>query len=139
MPAADASQQLYLRSDLSELRRVDEWMRHWGEQLSLRQETINSIHLCLIEAVTNVIAHGGLTPSQSIALVIQNAKDVVTVRVTDGGLPFDPLGYVVPPKPESLQESKIGGHGIRLMRRFATQIGYERKGDRNCLTLIFAS
>jgi len=139
MPAANEAQQLCLRSDMSELRRVDEWVRHWGEQLSLRQETVDRVHLCLIEAITNVIVHGGdCVSSEGISLLIHGQRDVVTMCMTDGGRPFDPVGYVLPPKPKSLQESKIGGHGIRIMRQLATSISYERRADQNCLTLVFA-
>jgi serine/threonine-protein kinase RsbW len=136
---SNGTQQLCLRSDMSELRRLGEWVRHWGEQLSLRQETVNCVHLCLIEAVTNVIVHGGDRVSrEGISLSIHGQRDIVTIRMTDGGRPFDPVGYVLPPKPKSLQESKIGGHGIRIMRELATSISYERRAGRNCLALVFA-
>jgi len=137
-PAADQTFELHLRNDLSELRRVDEWVRHVAEQLHLREEVVHSVHLCLIEAVTNVIVHGGGDPSShGISISIQGLKDVVTTRVSDSGRPFDPLGYVPHPKTKSPQEAKIGGHGIRLMRQFATSLSYKRQANQNSLILTF--
>jgi anti-sigma regulatory factor (Ser/Thr protein kinase) len=138
MPAAGQTFELHLRNDLSELRRVDEWVRDVAEQLHLHEEVVHSVDLCLIEAVTNVILHGGVdTSSQGISLSIQGLKDIVTASVKDGGRPFDPLSYVPHPKPKSLQEGKLGGNGIRLIRQFATTLSYKRQANQNSLILTF--
>jgi anti-sigma regulatory factor (Ser/Thr protein kinase) len=45
---------------------------------------------------------------------------------------------VPPPAPAtSLKDAKIGDLGIHLMRSFASELRYQRSGDRNRLTLRF--
>jgi len=139
MPAAHQAFQLHLRSDLSELQRIEEWIRRAAEQLCFCPNMVDVVHLCLIEAVTNVIVHGGDDAAgRGILLSIQAQDDLVTVRVSDGGRPFDPASYVPQPKPKSLLGGQTGGHGIRLMRQLASSLSYERNAGRNCLTLTFA-
>jgi anti-sigma regulatory factor (Ser/Thr protein kinase) len=138
MPVAGRKFELSLRTDLSELESMEEWVRHVAEQLELREEVHQSVLLCLVEVVTNVIVHGGESqPNKDIALSIEGLKDVVTARVTDHARPFDPLSYVPSPAPTSVEEAPIGGNGIRFIRHFATALSYKRRGNRNCLTLTF--
>jgi serine/threonine-protein kinase RsbW len=138
MPVAGRKFELSLRADLSELERMEDWVRHVAERLELREEVRQSVLLCLVEAVTNVIVHGGESPSnKGIALSIEGLKDVVTARVTDHARPFDPLSYVPSPAPTNLEQAPIGGNGIRFIRHFATALSYKRRGNQNCLTLSF--
>jgi anti-sigma regulatory factor (Ser/Thr protein kinase) len=138
MPAADQIFELRLRNDLSELSRLDDWISHVAERLSLGEKAAYSVRLCLVEAVTNVIVHGGGGASSTgILLIVTAEKDLVTARVTDSGRPFDPTSYVPNPTSRSLQEGGIGGQGIRLMRRFAASLSYERRANQNSLILTF--
>lgn len=137
MPPADKMFELHLRNDLSELRRLDDWVRDVADQLSLSDALVHSVHLCLTEAVTNVIVHGGDRSSHGILLSLRARKAAITACVSDIGRPFDPLDYVPAPKPKSLFEATFGGQGIRLMRQFATSLSYKRQANRNSLTLTF--
>jgi anti-sigma regulatory factor (Ser/Thr protein kinase) len=105
MPAAGQTFELHLRNDLSEA-----WVRDVAEQLHLHEEVVHSVDLCLIEAVTNVILHGGGdTSSQGISLSIQGLKDIVTASVKDGGRPFDPISYVPIPSRRAFRKGSLGG------------------------------
>jgi anti-sigma regulatory factor (Ser/Thr protein kinase) len=58
---------LELRGDLSELRRVAEWIKALALQ-ALYADTLFAVQLCIEEAVANIIMHGGATrgsPSNS--------------------------------------------------------------------------
>ncbi len=137
MPAPDQTFDLNLNTDLSELERMDAWVHHVAERLQLCENVVHALHLCLIEVVTNIIAYGGDTSDRGIGLSIQGLKDAVIARVSDNGLPFDPLTYVLPPKPTRLDDGGIGGYGIRIIREFATALDYQREDRQNSLTLTF--
>jgi anti-sigma regulatory factor (Ser/Thr protein kinase) len=51
-------------------------------------------------------------------------------------VPFNPLGLPVEEPPESLEKSRATGRGIPLMRNFMDELHYERRNNRNALTMI---
>src|SRR5262245_19010463 len=109
--ANDAIFELSLRGDVSELERMDDWLLRIAGEVHLSEEATHSLRLCLTEAVTNIIVHGGPDPS-GIMVSIQGLKDMVTALIRDGARAFDPLSYVPDAIPISLEEARIGGHGI---------------------------
>ncbi len=139
MLTADPPFEFSLRRDLSELVRMDHWVEQVAQRLRLDAELTYALQLCLTEAVTNIAVHGGAEAhAPDIDLSIAGNEDRLTARICDAGRPFDPAAYVPATQPTSLDDAQIGGNGIRLMRAFATAMGYRHEGGRNCLILTFA-
>jgi hypothetical protein len=61
--------------------------------------------------------------------------DRVGVTLTDDGRPFDPLGVAEPDTALPVEERRIGGLGIYLVRRMMDEVGYQRRADRNVVSL----
>ena len=59
----------------------------------------------------------------------------ITVSLTDWGAPFDPLAHDDPERPRSIDEARIGGLGIFLVKRLVDDLHYKRDGDANVVTL----
>jgi anti-sigma regulatory factor (Ser/Thr protein kinase) len=131
------SDRLELRSDLSELKRLAEWVKAWTQQLSA--DTSFAIQLCLEEAVANIIMHGGETKKDrpKIAIELERNGETLVARIEDSGGEFDPTQFPPQPMANSLEEAKVDGIGIHLMRSFASGMHYERLEGRNRLTLRF--
>ena len=66
--------------------------------------------------------------------------DPVPIRVfmtfADSGHPFDPLSEEAPDIESELDERKVGGLGIFLVRTTVDGISYEYTGGQNVLTII---
>jgi len=58
----------------------------------------------------------------------------ITVRLIDGGKPFDPVKAADPLAPASIEEAKIGGLGILMAKKNTDSMQYERKDEKNILT-----
>jgi anti-sigma regulatory factor (Ser/Thr protein kinase) len=58
-------------------------------------------------------------------------------RIEDRCAPFDPLAVPEPAPAASLAEAPLGGLGIPLMRRFASELEYRREHHTNRLVLRF--
>jgi anti-anti-sigma factor len=67
---------------------------------------------------------------------IELASARVVLTVSDDGVPFDPLAVPSPDTSRPLEERTVGGLGIHLVRHLVDQMTYERRGDRNVLTLV---
>ena len=55
----------------------------------------------------------------------------ITVELRDTGVPFDPVSLDDPTKPASVQEAKIGGLGILMVKRTMDDFVYLRDDDTN--------
>ncbi len=59
----------------------------------------------------------------------------ITVELRDKGVPFDPIKREDPTKPSSVQEAKIGGLGIYMVRKSMDDFTYMRSGDTNVVVI----
>lgn len=64
-----------------------------------------------------------------------DANRSVIVTIEDEGVPFDPVAKPDPKLPKSVDEVKIGGLGILMVRRTMDTFTYERRGATN-VTII---
>lgn len=128
---------LRVRNDLDELTRLAEWLNTCAEQHSIPEQTAQHVDLCVAEAVTNIMTHGFADEgAHEIAVRLeQKGKDVV-LEIEDDGVAFDPTAADPPPL-ATLDSTRIGGWGIRIVRRFAAEVRYRRTNGHNCLTLVF--
>ncbi len=59
----------------------------------------------------------------------------VTFVITDSGKPFDPTAKEDIDINAKMDERQIGGLGIHLVRTIMDTVNYERKGEKNILTI----
>ena len=100
---------------------------------------VNRIELAVDEACSNIIDHAYHGLPGNIQLEVQvDEQHQLTIVLVDQGQPFDPA--VVPEYApcNSLEEAKVGGLGIHLMRQAMDDVCYEFSiaGVGNRLTMI---
>lgn len=138
----EPSAQIVLRAEIGELQRLRAWLEPIFELYQLPSALSFQLDLCLTELVTNVISYGfpgTQPPEDAIAVRLVRGPAEVTVEVVDQGVEFNPVAYAPPPQPSTLEEARIGGRGLLLVRRFATQLQYRREQGCNRLTLRLAA
>jgi anti-sigma regulatory factor (Ser/Thr protein kinase) len=67
---------------------------------------------------------------------VELSGDRLTVSITDDGIPFNPFGVETPDTKLSLEERKIGGLGVHLVRKVMDKAIYQRRVDKNVVTLV---
>jgi serine/threonine-protein kinase RsbW len=132
---------LSLHSQLAEVARLWPWVDALGAEYSVPSDTLFAIHLCLEEALSNIIRHGYHgQPGQPIVVdfTMESGTDLV-FTIEDQAPPFDPLAFEVSGKTGSPTDLlDIGGHGIRFLRKYSGGLGYQRMADGNRLTIRFS-
>ncbi len=116
------------------------WLESIARQEHWHQRTTFKLHLCLDEALSNIVMYGFQdrvtgADAGSITLAILAGEQEVALDIVDNGMPFDPTQAVARDLAESMDEASIGGHGLRLMRHYLQDIQYRRAGDQNYLRL----
>jgi serine/threonine-protein kinase RsbW len=134
---------LELDSRLTELIRVWPWIEMVADRLGFAEEDRFAMHLCVEEALANVILHGYRNePGHPIDIRTFVSAGTLCITVDDQASPFSPIepqsySPVDETKPASLDSITPGGNGIRLLHRFAGSLSYERLSDGNRLTIAF--
>jgi serine/threonine-protein kinase RsbW len=149
MPAEETVKpmsRLTLKSQLEDMAALWPWVEAIVAEYAISPDMAFTIHLCLEEAISNVIRHGYRgQPGHTLTVdyASPSAHELV-FTIEDQALPFNPLDAPLieeqpAPSPEDLL--RPGGRGILLMRKFASTLAYQRlengNGDGNRLTIGF--
>jgi len=92
-----------------------------------------NLRVGLAEALANAMLYGnGRDPSKRVKVEVAFQDSVITARVTDEGVGFDPLAVPDPTCPANLL--KTNGRGIFLMRKLLDEVHFNDRG--NSVTLV---
>ena len=127
---------LTLPNQMAELEKMNAWLGECAETIGLSMRGTFRLQLLLEEIAMNVFENA-FNDDHDHAIVIHliAEEEGLTIQVEDDGRPFDPTLYQERQQPKSLQEAKIGGIGLHLVRNYTDHFEYQRIGDRNVLRL----
>jgi anti-sigma regulatory factor (Ser/Thr protein kinase) len=145
MPAeatAKPAPRLTLKSQLDDMASLWSWVEALVAQYEIPANKAFDIHLCLEEAISNVIRHGyGGEPSHTVTVDCASPEPRhVVFTIEDQAPPFDPISAsLIEDEPAASPEDYLrpGGRGILLLRKFAGSLAYERLAGGNRLTIGF--
>ena len=145
VPAAAADQDDHVtRQSFSCETSVDELERIYGivdalaEQEELPPDIVFQTKLSLEEVLMNVINHGHDDDEiHQVDISLTSTSEAFTIEISDDGRPFDPVHDAPEPDTEaSIEDRKIGGLGVYLIRELMDEVRYRREDDRNHLVLV---
>lgn len=140
---------LELFVDQNSVRSAIQWLDSIGEREQWSSELKFSLAISLDEVLTNIVSYAFIRPSSngnaeatdtliatpaiSLRCLVQTSG--IQIEVIDNGRPFDPTQASTPSLASTLEQASPGGHGLRLMRHYLSDISYRRRNGLNCLTL----
>ena len=92
-----------------------------------------------IEEVFVNVAHNAYPNSEgdmALHIGFDEVSRVITFRMTDKGIPFDPLAKPDPDITLSAEEREIGGLGIFIAKKTMDSLSYSYENKENVLTMI---
>mgnify|MGYP001157449935 FL=1 len=135
-----AELRLVLATRTAELARLADEAEAFATACGLDAGPIYRLLTVLDEIVTNVVSHAGLDAASTIEVQLRERERGLDVTVEDAGAPFDPLSDArAPPLAGNVEERPVGGLGIFLVQRLASDVAYLRTPDgRNRLSFRVA-
>ena len=129
-----------LGNDLAEHRRLASAFADFLAPFGVTGAALAPFEIAFDELLTNICRYAWTDAGQHIILVeavIDGAAgaETVTITIEDDGVAFDPLATAAPSLDEDIDERVIGGLGIHLVRELMDEVGYQRAGQHNRLTL----
>ena len=107
-------------------------------QAGASEELLADVRLGVEEILSNIFFYAYPHAEGHVEVGFSERTDgSFSIRVTDWGIPFDPMTYDAPDLEREFSAREMGGMGIYLARKIAHQMVYERFGDANQLTVSF--
>ena len=94
---------------------------------------VHHVALVIEEILTNVATHGR-SPDAPATVTLEVRPDRVFGEIGDCGAPFDPRTAPVPDLGTPVEDRKIGGLGLHLVRQLTSVLEYRRDGKQNWTT-----
>lgn len=106
--------------------------------LKFNAKRISQINLVMEEVLVNIISYAYPVDREGvIELRYNNNGDNILLEIEDNGNPFNILSSPEPDIGLNVEERDIGGLGILLVKKMTNSLEYERKDDKNILTITF--
>jgi anti-sigma regulatory factor (Ser/Thr protein kinase) len=129
---ADGELQFVLKNDKNAMENGCVILARHLSPRAYNARVLNRLEVIFEELVSNIIRYGFSTGSrQSICVTVAEEPGVITLTFEDDGIPFDPLQAPAPEPFTSIENAKIGGQGIALIRKFSTSLCYEKLARRH--------
>lgn len=128
-----------MKSQISELAQIHPWIERLAAQFSIPETTQFAMNLCLEEVLANIILHGyaGKTDCPIKIEFTRPGEGSFVFVVEDEAPPFNTVESPELPQLSALEDSHIGGQGIRLLRQFADALEYQATPNGNRLSVGF--
>jgi anti-sigma regulatory factor (Ser/Thr protein kinase) len=93
--------------------------------------------LALEEVFVNIVSYA-TDPARPgrVTVAFASAPDHVRMTISDDSAAFDPLSLASPDTSGELEERRVGGLGIHLIRTMMDEVTYRHEANQNHLTMI---
>jgi serine/threonine-protein kinase RsbW len=125
-----------LRNQRTEIPRMFSILETFCQANHISEDDLFNIRLVLDEAIINVIVHGYEdTGEHAIDVALSLTAGVLSIHIEDDGMAYNPLTAPAPRFDLPLEQRRIGGLGVHIMRTLARTVEYRRASDRNHLLI----
>lgn len=129
-------QTITLPNDVQEVPKLAAFVDEVCEALDIGMATAMQLNLAMEEAVVNVMDYAYPVGTYGDVTILAHANDdCLEFVISDTGTPFDPTQKEEVDTTLSVEERRIGGLGIHLVRKIMDSISYERVDGKNVLSL----
>lgn len=126
---------MVLTNELTEIPRAAECVEAFCRTRHIPGRIVHRFQLALEEVLANAIAYAFSDADRhEIEVSIEFRNGILAATVSDDGAPFDPLAQPPPDIHAAVEDRKVGGLGIHLLRSLMEAVEYRRADGRNRLT-----
>ena len=128
-------QRLSVASEAAQLPVLTRFLKEFWSTAALPPAESVKFELALEEVFMNVVMHGSPGAGTQVEVSVILCDGGLTLMVENEGPAFDPLLLPAPDVAASLEERKVGGLGVFLVRQMMDAVSYQRVAARNQLRM----
>jgi anti-sigma regulatory factor (Ser/Thr protein kinase) len=121
---------------IRDLARMPELVAQLAKERGLSDDAVFGLNVALDEMLSNIIKYGYTDDAiHEIRIRFNFTGPLLVVEIEDDGQPFDPCAAAPVDVDAPMEERKVGGLGIHIVRALMKDVGYERVDGRNRLIM----
>lgn len=127
---------LILPNDIATIPQLKDFVDTVTKEAGMEEMETMTLNLAIEEAVVNVMNYAYPKDTKGTVDIETTLDDgSITFVISDSGMAFDPTAKEDPDTTLKAEERPIGGLGIFLVKQLTDAVGYERRNDKNILTV----
>jgi serine/threonine-protein kinase RsbW len=128
-------QRISVASEAAQLPVLTRFLKEFWAAAGLPAAESVKFELALEEVFMNVVMHGSPGAGTQVEVSVILCDGGLTLMVENDGPAFDPLLLPAPDVAASLEERKVGGLGVFLVRQMMDTVSYQRVAAHNQLRM----
>jgi sigma-B regulation protein RsbU (phosphoserine phosphatase) len=126
-----------LKNQLTEIDRFKESFNAFSEENGIPTTVRRELNVVFDDLLNNVVSYAYQDDEEhEIEVRIEVGGERIVVSIADDGIPFNPFDAETPDTNLALEERAIGGLGIHLVLNVMDKVAYQRRTDKNVLTMV---
>ena len=132
----EAAIEIKIKNKIPEIEHVCDAVAEFSRKHNVVDKIIFTLHLAIDEILTNIISYGYSDTNEHIIDIRYSfQQDYLQLEIIDDSNPYDPSAAPEPDVEASLEDRKIGGLGIYLIKNMMDEIKYSSDNGKNTLVL----
>ncbi len=125
------------KPELQSIYEIQKFVKQYLKKQKTYSDKVSSIiDLIIEELIVNIVNYGFKNTSDgNIEIEVSISGEKLNLKISDNGIPFNPLKVPAPDVNASLEDRNIGGLGIFFVLQKVSACSYENKNGRNELTI----
>jgi sigma-B regulation protein RsbU (phosphoserine phosphatase) len=126
-----------LKNQLTEIDRFKESFNAFSEENGIPTPIRRELNIVFDDLLNNVVSYAYQDDEEhEIEVRVEAAGERIVVSISDDGIPFNPFDADTPDTSLALEERTLGGLGIHLVLNVMDKVVYQRRTDKNMLTMV---
>lgn len=133
---SDERLSLRIANDLAELTRVAEAVDAFCAARDFPADCAFKLNIAIEELLTNTISYGfSDARPHEIGVTLAREGDEIVAELSDDAQPYDPLQAPPPDLDSAIEDRRVGGLGVHLVKTMMDKVTYAYRDGRNHVTL----
>jgi serine/threonine-protein kinase RsbW len=130
-------EKLLLPAKLENLESLLCFIKSNAEKYGFSSKNVNEIQIATEEPIVNIISYAYPDGNGDIEVTCSDKEGKgLVIEIIDWGVPFNPMLMPEPDIEAPMDDRRIGGLGIYMMRKLMDESNYKRVENQNVLTIV---
>ena len=130
--------EIKIEAQCDKLNTLQDILREDLEKMGCPMDRQMTLEICVEEVFVNIASYAyGEETGEAFILEEIRPNDIM-LCFKDRGIPYNPLEKEDPDTTLSVEERKIGGLGVYMVKTMMDSVSYEYRDNCNCLTMTMS-